>query len=228
MQLYKFENVEDYAREAAQAIESFVLERLENQKVVRIALSGGSSPIPVYEALTQTNIPWSRVCLFLVDERYVPLNSKDSNARMIQEIIVDQVSNLRRFYAFNTRKPIPTIVDQYQKTLQEQKGAPLFDLVLLGLGSDGHTASLFPHLSELHEQNRLVVHTKSPDVNTQDRLSLTFPAILNSQKIMFLIRGGAKQFVIDQWLNQPVSIDDLPAKKILDHQQVDIFYDRSS
>lgn len=222
-----FKKTDEYVKSAVEAIESFVLEKLEDQKVVRIALSGGSSPVLVYEALTKSRIPWSRVCLFLVDERYVPPNSNDSNAKMIQEVIVNKVSNLRKFYQYNTRKPIATIVDQYQKTLEDQKGSPLFDLVILGLGSDGHTASLFPNIDELHEDRRLVVHTQSPDVNTQDRLSLAFPAVLGSSKIIFLIRGADKKKMVDRWLSGKESIDEIPATKILEHENVEGFYDQS-
>ncbi len=227
MKLHEFNNTSDYIKNAVDSIESFINQKLENQKIFRLALSGGSSPIPVYKALTKSSIPWSRVCLFLVDERYVPPKSNDSNAKMIQELIVDQVSNLRRFYQYNTRKPIAIIVDQYQKTLQDQKKSPLFDLVILGLGGDGHTASLFPQIDELHENRRLVAHTKSPDVNTQDRLSLTFPAILNTSKIIFLIRGANKQLMVERWLSGNHSIDEIPATKILEHENVEIFYDES-
>lgn len=226
-EIQKFNNTNKYAEAAVEAIESFLAEKLKEKKVVRVALSGGSSPVSVYEALTQSKkIPWSRVALFLVDERYVPLNSKDSNAKLIEEKLIDKVSNLRRFYKYNTRDPIPTIIDQYEKTLQQFE-SPLFDLVLLGLGEDGHIASLFPSESALHEERQLVAHTHSPNINTQDRLTLTFPAILDSQKIIFLIQGKNKESVIEKWLDKNVTIDQLPAKGVLDHPNIEVFFDTS-
>lgn len=222
-QFRKFKNTDEYAKAAAQVIEDFILEKLKDQKIVRVALSGGSSPIPVYEALAKSNILWSRVALFLVDERYVPLNSKASNYKMIDDVLASQVKNLRKFYHYNTRDPIATIVDQYQKTL-EQFDHPLFDLVVLGLGADGHTASLFPNDPALHETSRLVAHTTSPDANTKDRMTLTFPAILDSQKIIFLIQGEDKQKTVADFTHQKKTVDELPAQKILEHPDVEIFF----
>ncbi len=225
MKYHEFKNTGEYVEASVKAIEDFLAERLKGQKIVRVALSGGSSPVPVYEALAKSKrIPWSRVALFLVDERYVPLNSKDSNYGMIKKALADRVKNLRKFYHYNTRNPIETIVDQYQKTL-EQFESPLFDLVLLGLGSDVHTASLFPGSPALHEKNRLVLHTTSPETNTFDRMSLTFPAIMNSGKIIFLIQGSEKKQVVDRLVDGGASADELPASAILEHEDVEIFYE---
>lgn len=224
MEYHIFPNKTDYIIKAAETIESFLMHALNEKPILRIALSGGKGPLPIYKLLSKSKrIPWSRITFFLADERYVPLNSKDSNYKMIREVLADQVKNLRRFYHYNTRDPIPTIVDQYQKMLQQFE-PPLFDLVLLGVGTDGHTASLFPHESALHENTRLVMHTVSPDPNTRDRLSLTFPAILDSQKIIFLIQGADKKEILNRWLHEKNSIDDLPAQKILEHPDVEIFY----
>ncbi len=221
-QIYNFQNTDEFVKKSAEAIETFILENLKEKKVVRVALSGGSSPIPVYQALSKSKIPWNRVALFLVDERYVPLNSKESNYGMIKENLADHVKNLRKFYHYNTRDSIQTIVDQYQKMLQQFK-SPIFDLVILGLGKDGHTASLFPNDPALHEKNRLAAHTINPDQG-QDRMTLTFPAILDSQKIIFLIQGKNKNQIIDRWLNKEALMDELPAKKILEHSDVEIFF----
>ncbi len=224
IELNKYNNVNDFIEKAISVIEAFIVEKLENQKIVRVALSGGSSPIAVYQALAESNINWSRVALFLVDERYVPLNSKDSNYKMIKENLADKVKNLRRFYHYNTRDPISTIVDQYQKTL-EQFEKPLFDLVILGLGLDGHTASLFPNDPALNEKNRLVAHTQSSD--GMDRMSLTFPAILDSKKIIFLVQGSEKKDVFEKFVGKKVSADEIPAIRALEHKDVEIFYANS-
>lgn len=224
MELQTFENTNDYVKAGSESIAKAILEALEKQKTIRVALSGGRSPIPVYEALAEiSTIPWNRVNLFLVDERYVPLNSNESNFKMIKTRLVDKVKNLRQFYHYNTRDPIKTIVDQYQKTLQQFE-KPLFDLVVLGLGEDGHIASLFPKEAALEEMNRLVVHTKSPDINTQDRMSLTFPALLNSKKIIFLIAGRQKQDALNQLLAAEESMQNLPATYLLGHSDINIFY----
>lgn len=222
LKLHIFNNLDEFIDKSVSEIEAFVTEQLKDQKIVRIALSGGKSPIPVYIKLTESkNIPWSRVTLFLVDERYVPLNSEDSNFRMINENLASNVKNLRKFYHYNTRDPITTIVDQYQKAL-DQFESPLFDLIILGLGADGHTASLFPNSPALHEKNRLVVHTQSAD--GMDRMSLTFPAILDCKKIIFLIQGADKKDIVDKWSAQKATADELPAIRIFEHPNVEAFY----
>ncbi|MBN1258719.1 6-phosphogluconolactonase [Candidatus Peregrinibacteria bacterium] len=225
--IHLYDNAGEFVRESAASIEHFIAKQLKEKSILRMALSGGKSPSPVYLALAKNkNIPWSRITLFLADERYVPLNSGESNYRMIHETLLSGVKNLRRFYHYNTRESLPIITDQYQKVLEQFK-APLFDLVLLGLGEDGHTASLFPHDPAIHEHRRLVAHTQSLEQTTQDRMTLTFPAILSSSKIIFLIRGKEKQKIFDEWVGGNQPMEDLPAKTILGHPNVEIFYDRS-
>lgn len=225
MNFQKYTNTDEFIIEAVKNIEAFIVEQHQNKKILRIALSGGSSPILVYRKLAESKqINWSRIALFLVDERYTSLSSNDSNYKMIRENLTDHVKNLRKFYHYNTRDSIPTIVDQYQKVLQQFE-SPLFDLVILGLGADGHTASLFPHDSVLTEEKRLVMHTVTAEHAVADRLTLTFPAILDSTKIIFLIRGKSKEGTISNLLNGPASIDELPAKGVLSHDDIDVFYD---
>ena len=225
--VHKFTEGADYADTAAQAIENFVIERLSTQRTVKIALSGGKGPIPVYRKLVENNrIPWSRVALFLADERYAPLNSEDSNFHLVSTMIADKVKNLRKFYSYNTKEPIETIVHWYDQMLQQQD-RPLFDLVVLGLGADGHTASLFPGCGALQEKRRLVAQTRPLDLNGLDRMSLTFPAILDSRKIIFLIRGAEKSEVVDQWLSGHSTVDELPATGVLGHSDIEVFYDQS-
>lgn len=225
--LNHFESELEYAETAAQAIEDFVSESLKSQRTVTVALSGGKGPIPVYKKLVENNrVPWSRVILFLADERYVPLNSEDSNYHLISTLIADKVKNLRKFYSYNTKEPIETLVHWYDQTLRLQD-SPLFDLVILGLGADGHTASLFPGSGALREKRRLVAQTRPLDLNGLDRMSLTFPAILDSRKIIFLIRGKEKSKVVDRWLSGEATVEELPAVGVLGHKDVEVFYDTS-
>ncbi len=222
--IYNTSHQRDFVEKSVEAIETFLLKRFKERRILRVALSGGQSPIPVYQALAHSKkIEWSRIQLFLVDERYVPLNSEDSNYRMIQESLIEPAGNVRKFYSYNTRETLKKLAAQYQAMLELLK-PPLFDLVILGLGADGHTASLFPHDPALHESRRLVVHTVRPGAEPQDRLTLTFPAILSSEKIVFLVQGKNKAVVLDRWLHGSASLDDLPAKGVLAHPDIEVFY----
>lgn len=222
--IYKFNIGNDFVAKASHAIEDFIVE--QGSKPLRIALSGGSSPKAIYEKLAESkSIDWSKIELFQVDERYVSEDSEDSNAKLIHESLTGKIASLKNFHTFDTSKSIKEALIDYEKRLRKL-GKPLFDLVLLGFGNDGHTASLFPHGPELEEVERLVVHSKSP-ISPSDRLTLTYPAIMSSRKIIFLIRGANKKDIIQKWLDKDSSEEDIPAKAILDHQDIDIYYDYS-
>jgi 6-phosphogluconolactonase len=209
--IYKFNIGNDFISKASHAIENFIVE--QGSKPLRIALSGGASPKAVYEKLAKSEaIDWNQIELFMVDER-----ADHSNERMMREVLISELPNLKAFHP---------LTEASENQLHELS-RPFFDLVLLGLGKDGHTASLFPYGPELEEVEKLVVHSKSPTPPT-DRLSLTYPAIMSSRKIIFLIRGANKKEIIQKWLEEDSSEEEIPAKAILDHQNVEIYYDYSS
>ncbi len=221
--IFEFNIGSDFVAKASKAIETFIVEQ---NRPLRIALSGGSSPKAIYEKLaTSDQINWSQIELYLVDERYVPADDNESNAKMIQATLVSRISDLKAFHHFDTTEEIADALDDYEAKLKKLS-SPLFDLVLLGLGSDGHTASLFPHGPELEEIERLVVGSISPN-GVSERMSLSFPAIMNSQKVIFLIRGKGKRKIVEKWLNDEGLEEEIPAKIILDHQDLDIYFDYS-
>lgn len=205
----------------AQVIEDFVTKQLKTLRTVKLALSGYSDLIPLYRLLSENRqIPWSRVIIFLADERYAPLNSKESSFHRISEALADRVKNLRKFYSYNTKEPLETLVHWYDQTLRLQ-GQPLFDLVILGLGDDGCVANLFANDGALHEKRRLVAQTRSLDQNGFESMSLTFPALLDSQKIIVAAKG--KSEVVDRWLSGEATIDELPAVGLSEHKDVEVF-----
>ncbi len=168
----------------------------------RVSLSGGSTPKVLYGLLAsdefRTRFPWSRVSWYWGDERFVPYDHPDSNYRMAREAMLAKVS-----VPSENIHPIPTdgtpddAARRYERTLQEAYGAitldarrPLFDLMLLGLGPDGHTASLLPGEPVLNERKRWVaaVSHGRPEV----RITLTYPAIESSRRVAFLVAGEEK------------------------------------
>jgi 6-phosphogluconolactonase len=158
-----------------------------------IALSGGSTPEPLYAALAQQDLPWEQIHIFWGDERYVAPTHSDSNYGMAKRVWLDLVP----FPATNIH-PVPTdlaapqlAAEAYEREIQLETGSmPHFDIILLGMGDDGHTASLFPHTAALTERDRLVT---VGDKDGQPRITFTFPLINNARSVIFLVSGESKQ-----------------------------------
>jgi 6-phosphogluconolactonase len=184
----------------ARALE-LILDRIqstlaENDRVT-IALSGGSTPKPLYEAIASQNLPWDKIHIFWGDERYVPPSHPDSNEKMAREAWLDRVSiPPQNIHPMPTGAGDPEIDAQTcDRQLQEFFGLsagefPSFDVMLLGMGDDGHTASLFPHTRALQVCDRIVTVGNKDD---QPRLTLTVPVLNQSHCTIFLVAGASKQ-----------------------------------
>ena len=168
-----------------------------------IALSGGSTPKRLYEILAASPLasrfPWSRTELFFGDERFVPADDESSNYRMVDQALLSRVALPReRVHRWPTEGDPQDAVASYGRELRAtygddtlRPGRPLFDVVLLGLGDNGHTASLFPGTAILEERSAWV-GTCVPHDAPHRRLSLTYPAIASSAHVLFLVTGAAK------------------------------------
>jgi 6-phosphogluconolactonase len=194
-----------------------------------IALSGGNTPRLLYEVLADPSVsgdaPWEDIQIFWGDERHVPPDDPESNYRMARDALLDRIAipaaNIHRIHA---ELPNPATVavayaDELTRTfgLDRLDGGdttlPRFDLILLGLGEDGHTASLFPHSPALQERRALVVANPVPKLNTT-RITLTIPVLNNAARVWFLVTGGSKAAVLKRVLEGPVQPDELPAQHI--------------
>jgi 6-phosphogluconolactonase len=179
--------------------------RMENcQAPFRLVLSGGSTPRETYRRLAGKNDPatkstWACTEIFFGDERFVPPDSPDSNYRMARETLLagGQVEP-RGLFAIPTDDTLDSAAARYDEILRQQYGAsildpdvPLFDLTLLGLGADGHTASLLPGQPVLKVQDRWVATV--PQGREQARITLTYPALNSSRIILFLVAGADKK-----------------------------------
>ncbi|MBI2463810.1 6-phosphogluconolactonase [Candidatus Peregrinibacteria bacterium] len=223
MKLRAFATFEDFIHESVEYIANACRQK---KGIIRVALSGGSTPKPVYEAFALLeNILFERVEFFIMDERYVPLNHKDSNYRLIRESLLDPLKKkgkkFRNFHFFDTALSIDGALKKYEKELS---GHWNFDLCVAGIGTDGHIASLFPRSSALREKKKLTAHTTTQQFAVRDRLTLTFPKILKSKKILVLLQGRAKQGIIKDLKDKGKSMIDMPAKKLLKYPSVDIYY----
>lgn len=161
-----------------------------------IALSGGSTPKPLYQSLAQADLPWQQLVILWGDERYVPHDHADSNARMAREAWLNQVPiPTEQILPMPTGSGNPSQdAAQYEQTLRQffdlAEGLPAVDIILLGMGDDGHTASLFPQTEALTVRDRLITvgnHDGDP------RITFTVPLINQGRNVLFLIAGANKQ-----------------------------------
>jgi 6-phosphogluconolactonase len=170
----------------------------------RLVLSGGSTPRATYELLAKRDLNWDCAELFFSDERFVPPDHKDSNYRMVRESLLSSPSvNPRKLLAIPTDGTLQSAADRYDEILRQQYGAgtleagvPLFHLTLLGLGDDGHAASLLPGQPVLKEMDRWAAAV--PEGRGEPRISLTYPALNSSELILFLVSGAGKRDALAQ------------------------------
>jgi 6-phosphogluconolactonase len=189
-----------------------------------MALSGGHTPRGLYDLLARDQtlrmaIPWDRTHVFWGDERHVPPDHPDSNYRIAREALLERVplpeANVHRVFA--EEPDAGRAAAQYEQELRgffglEGAAFPCFDFVLLGLGQDGHTASLFPGTSALEETARLVVATHVPALGT-DRITLTLPTLNHAACVVFLVCGAEKAPIVRAVLDEPRG-SLLPAQRV--------------
>lgn len=208
MKLELVTNPEALAQRGAEIILDGTRLAVSQGKKFTIALSGGSTPKRLYELLSnparefRSQLPWSEMHFFWTDERHVGPEDPESNFRMTNEAMLGQVNipaaNIHRIPA--ELENAQTVAAEYEKVLLEHFGAlPRFDFVLLGLGNDGHTASLFPGTEVLREQERLVAAPWVEKLNTF-RFTMTFPVLNNAANVVFLVSGDEKAEIVKEVL----------------------------
>lgn len=183
-----------------------------------VSLSGGSTPIPFYERLAKPEesglIDWSRVYVFIGDERCVPLDHPDSNYKMICQTVLSKVPiPEKNYFPLHAPDVDPKAAAlAYEETIKKEFGQalPVFDLMFMGLGPDGHTASLFPDTPALSETRRLVTENFAPSQKMW-RITMTLPLINNSEHIIFMVEGHDKAKVL-KLVTEPGS--ELPAQLV--------------
>lgn len=186
-----------------------------------IALSGGSTPRALYQRLAEPpardEIEWSRVHLFWGDERAVPPDHPESNYRMAREVMLDRLpiptGNVHRVLA---ELGPEEAAERYEADLRQVFGVPNgevpeFDLILLGIGADGHTASLFPHTAALAVRDRLVVANTVPQLGTT-RITLTAPVLQAARWVLVLATGPDKAEAVARVIEGAEDVDETPAQ----------------
>jgi len=225
----EYKVVADAAALAAEAAERFTsaAEQAAAQRGrARIAVSGGSTPKAAFQLLAdpakpwRARMPWDKLDFWWVDERCVPPDHADSNYRMTREAMLDKVPlKPEQVHRMEGELEPAAAAARYESELRngfrlEGAESPRFDLLELGMGPDGHTASLFPHTEALHEMGRLVTSNHVETVKDSWRLTLTWPVINNSASVFFLIGGADKAQILHEVFAGPRDPERLPSQLI--------------
>jgi 6-phosphogluconolactonase len=211
------------ARAAAERFARTVEAAVDARGQAFVALSGGSTPRQMGAVLARepyrSRIPWDRLHVFWGDERFVPLGSPESNAgeakRGFLDLVPIPLANVNPWDTeVETAAEAAAAYDRLlRETFAQADGVPRFDLVLLGMGDDGHTASLFPNTPALEADGPLAVSNFVPKLDA-DRLTLTAPVINAGREILFLVGGPGKAETLERVLEGPETPRDLPAQSI--------------
>lgn len=207
MKIEIFPSADQVAEKAAAYLEQLIRETLTYKKTFSLAISGGRTPWDMLKILSKASLPWSRVNLFQVDERIAPDAHKDRNlTQLFQAIEGSPMANQVAVF------PMPVMAEdldvgskayaQLIKEITEDEG---LDLIHLGLGSDGHTASLVPGDKVLEVQDRDVAYTKEL-YQGRIRMTLTYPLLNSAKKILWIVTGTEKKEMVQRLLNQDSSI----------------------
>ncbi|MFA6991960.1 MAG: 6-phosphogluconolactonase [Candidatus Gracilibacteria bacterium] len=187
----------------------------KSPKTIHIALSGGKTPIPFYKDLAKSkNTDFSKIEFYIVDERYVSLKNAKSNFKMINSTLISKIK-CRKFHYFDTSLPIEKAIKAYEKEV----GKVRFDMAVLGIGDDGHFASIFPK-SKAITSKKSVEHTQTKKFEVKDRLTLTAKKILQSKQILVLLKN--KPSVLKELVNKTKTIQEFPAHILKKHKNLEI------
>ncbi|QQR45433.1 6-phosphogluconolactonase [Myxococcus xanthus] len=198
---------ESLPREAAAWMARALQDTLATQRRVSLALSGGSTPGPAYRALAAQVLPWERVDVYFVDERFVPPDHADSNYRMVEDTLLRplRLSPSQVFRMEGEREDRDAAAKDYAAKLPAA-----LDVVLLGMGEDGHTASLFPGHPALDESEQRVLAVVGPKPPPW-RMTLTLPVLRSARHVLTLVSGAGKQDTVRRALAGDLS---LPAARV--------------
>ncbi|PHN05489.1 6-phosphogluconolactonase [Flavilitoribacter nigricans] len=209
---------------------------LKGKGEVSIALSGGSTPKVLFRLLAEQYedaIDWSKVQLYWGDERCVPADDEDSNYGMTQELLLKHIdiplANIHRVRGEDEpREEAVRYGEVIEEELELKKGVPVFDLIILGMGSDGHTASIFPHESELLLAETTCAVATHPE-SGQQRITLTGPVINQAKRVAFLVTGASKTDKVRQIIREEGDWLSFPAAHIRPSSgQLDWFLDEAA
>jgi 6-phosphogluconolactonase len=210
---------------AAELFASSVAAAVNARGIARVAISGGTTPKAMFGLLADpaqpfaSHVPWDKVDLYWVDERCVPPDDAESNYRMTREALLSKVPlPAGQIHRMEGELEPEVAAARYEAAIRngfklEGAQTPTFDLVMLGMGDDGHTASLFPHTEALNDMTHIVVANHVPQKDTW-RVTLTWPVINQGREVAFLIEGEKKAQVLQEVLQGPYQPETYPSQII--------------
>lgn len=210
-----FENAQDIAQAAADTIEQQAHFAIQQRGVFKLVLAGGTTPVDCYRLLAQRDLQWDRWQLFYGDERCLPANDEARNARIVEQTGLTRF--IQQHFVIAAELGAEKGAEQYREIIDTRMP---FDTVLLGMGEDGHTASLFPgHHWDTTDASVIAVHDapKPPP----DRISLGWQALQNCRQMLLLVSGKDKRQAVEQWRQGA----DLPISRVADVAQATVFID---
>ncbi len=204
-----FEDPDDLVNRFVELWKEIAGAALREKDEFTAALSGGKTPDPFYRGLAEAvDLPWRRTHLFLADERFVPPDHPDSNYRLIRVSLINRIAiPPGNVHPVDTGRGSPEEAalrygDEIGRTLHLSGNAwPVFDLIVLGIGEDGHTASLFPGHPVLQEKNEITAAVFLEKSGRHDRITLTLPVFNHAKTIIFLLTGREKASILGQILD---------------------------
>ena len=210
------ENEEEFVQGSVIVLTSLINAAILQNGACLFGVSGGSTPKKIYEELGKSaEIDWSKVWVCLVDERYIAADSDDSNQKLVRDTLLQHATIPEENLLFpDTTLPITECIEQYNAALSNIKP----DVVTLGLGADGHTASLFPPVFEqAFDRTKYAVHTTTPsdEFAVHDRISMTVPTITRAGSKILLLRGQEKKAVLDAMEASTEGKERWPVKEII-------------
>lgn len=220
MEIHVFKTPDETIKELADFFVAIVNESINKKGEYSLVLAGGSSPKKLFELLAteeyKSRINWQKIWFFFGDERYVPFTNADNNGLMAKKTLFDplKIEKSKIFYINTSLTPQHAAADYEKKIRTYFKDKPIrFDLVLLGLGDNAHTASLFPYSSVIHENEALVSAPYIDEIGSY-RITMTAPVINNSYTIAFLVYGNNKSKAVKNVLKALKDVDRYPAQII--------------
>jgi len=219
-----YKNKDELAKHLAERISAKLASAIKKRKIASLVVSGGTTPIPFFHALSMSPIDWTSIILTLVDERWVDVTDPASNELLVRDNLLQNYAAKARLIGLKTTSPDPFLGEIECESKINGISRP-FDTVVLGMGNDGHTASLFPNDARLADgldpNSKRSCIGVSPENSPYERISMTLPAILDCRHLFLHITGRKKKEVFNKALEDG-PVQDMPIRAFLRQNKVEL------